>query len=181
MAPGFSATLSAKKLQGVIPRPLEIDRVLNEQEGLRHEEFGIPDLAVRTGIRAATRPTFTVSYLPENSAPVIDFGGAARFRSAVSTQGLSESVRSSRAAGDRRRRPPRGSPLPDRRIPEIPAVSDLRAAGTEQNGAPALADSAYYHVGSTHGTGRLGAFSRRTVPICRTGSRVEPRSVLPPS
>lgn len=88
MALGFSATLSAKKLLGIFSRLLEIKRVLHALESIRNEDFGIPDLAVQRGIRSATRPTFTTSYLSEDGFLIVNFGGEAKIFFAVRDRDL---------------------------------------------------------------------------------------------
>ncbi|UKI34508.1 MAG: hypothetical protein L6W00_14720 [Lentisphaeria bacterium] len=67
MALRFSLTLSEKKLLGLFPCSLEIERVLHALESIRNEDFGIPDLAVQRGICSRARPTFTASYLKAKS------------------------------------------------------------------------------------------------------------------
>ena len=88
MALGFSATLSTRKRFFFLPRPLEIERVLHALESIRNEDFGIPDLAVQRGIRSATRPTFTTSYLSEDGFLIVNFGGEAKIFFAVRDRDL---------------------------------------------------------------------------------------------
>ena len=88
MALGFSATLSTRKRLFFLPRPLEIERVLHALESIRNEDFGIPDLAVQRGIRSATRPTFTTSYLSEDGFLIVNFGGEAKIFFAVRDRDL---------------------------------------------------------------------------------------------
>lgn len=83
MALGFEAKLAPRKILGIFPRALNPDDVMNALREIQNEDFGIPDLAARAGIRPTPRPTVTVSVFAESDLMQIGFGGEAAIHFAL--------------------------------------------------------------------------------------------------